>query len=68
MSDFNIYDIRTLAEERGIVITFGKAGMEATQVGEDICQNSHQIEYDLLINLDMTLEELMDVWFPQKED
>ena len=28
----------------------------------------HYIEYELLLNLDMTLSCLMDVWFPQKTE
>lgn len=65
MSDLNIYDFQSLAE-RGIIISFDKAGMSATRDNEDICKEYHYIEYELLINLDMTLSDLIDVWFPQK--
>ncbi len=67
MSDFNIYDFQTLAE-RGISISFNSLGMTASKSEGDsvICEDRHHIEYELLINLDMTLLDLMDVWFPQK--
>lgn len=68
MSDFNIYDFQSLAAERGINISFDKTGMSATRDDEDICKEYHYIEYELLINLDMTLLDLIDVWFPQKTE
>ena len=65
MSDFNIYDFQALAK-RGIIISFDKAGMSVTKDTDDVCKEYHYIEYELLINLDMTLSDLIDVWFPQK--
>ena len=68
MSDLDIYDIKALAEDRGITISFDNEGMNATQVDETVCEKFHRIEYELLFNLDMSLNDLMDVWIPVKTE